>query len=207
MDAATLGRAFEPFFSTKALGRGLGLSALHGVVKSLGGAVLVTTAPGRGATFRVLLPAAAPAETTPVPPRAAIATSRVARRVLVVDDEASVRNALVRMLRRLGHAPLGAPDGAAAIALVEGGEAPFDCAIVDWTMPGMDGVAVVRALGRVAPAVATILMSGYELDVAEGEPTGAIADAFLSKPYSIPLLDAAIEQALAARAAGGARAG
>ncbi len=202
MDEATRGRVFEPFFSTKEKGHGLGLAACLGIVSAHGGAVLVETEPGRGSCFSVLFPASDTAERA--------ADSAPARpkprpcRVLVVDDEAVVRVQLRRSLELRGYVVQEAVDGRAALAVLTGQppEGPPDVVILDMTMPDLDGADVLLRTRAAGSRVPIIVSSGY-LDVAVERrlPRGQF-QGFLPKPYGASDLVNAIENALARARAG-----
>ena len=183
-------RIFEPFFSTKASGRGLGLSALRGIVRAHQGGVLLRSAPGQGTTFRIALPASAalPASSAP----AALGKPRGQGTVLIVDDEASVRRSLGLLVRSLGFSVLEAESGVRALAIY--GERPAEIVwvLMDVTMPEMDGHAALLALRKINPSVVVLMSSGW----AEEELVARFADhppaGFLSKPFAIPELVATL---------------
>ena len=172
MDAQTLARASEPFFTTKDVGRGtgLGLAMARGFVEQSGGGLRIESAPGRGTTVALWLPCAPGTAAAPgtEPPRA----PRRRGRVLLAEDDPSVRATLVEQLQELGFRVLAAADGAAALTLLMGG-AEVAMLVSDLTMPGMDGVALIRAAQRMRPGLPAILLTGYAgggaaLDAAEG---------------------------------------
>jgi signal transduction histidine kinase/CheY-like chemotaxis protein len=195
MDADTLARIFDPFFSTKGAGRGLGMSALLGIVRGHGGALFVDSAPGRGTTVRVLLPARRDAVATPevAAPRAHPPALPRGGAVLVVDDEQQVRRACEAMVRALGLSVFAAGGGEEALALLRAHRGEIRYAVVDLSMPGMNGLAALEALLEVDPALRVVLSSGFdEHALAERDPRIA---GFIQKPYSVAELRSALAQA------------
>ena len=158
MDAGTAARAIEPFFSTKGVGKGtgLGLSMVHGLASQLGGAMRIETAPGQGTRIELLLPVAPEA---PVTAREGAATVGVlSGSVLLVDDEAPVRDATAAILRDLGFTVTAASSGEEALGLLD--RAP-DYLVTDHLMPGLTGADLARlALAR-APGLKVLVVSGY----------------------------------------------
>lgn len=182
-------RVFEPFYTTKPTGHGLGLAAVLGIMRAHGGGLRLTSAPGAGASFQVRWPAA----TTPV---AQVAVVSEARCVLVIDDEPLVRDVVSRMLADLGYAPLVAADGLAGLRAVE--EHLVDAALVDLTMPGMSGADVVAELRRRRPELPIILCTGFDRAGAR-----VAADGYLPKPFRLDALESLLARLLGPRAAVG----
>ncbi len=147
-----LAHAFEPFFTTKEVGKGsgLGLSQVYGLVKQSGGGVALTSQRGRGTTVSLFLPRALAAGAASVPEPTDAAPRRGRGRVLVVDDQDDVRDVAVAYLETLGYDTAEAASGRAALALIDGGLA-IDLALVDYAMPGMTGLELMRALETVMP--------------------------------------------------------
>ncbi len=206
MDAATVERVFEPFFTTRPLheATGLGLATVYRAVKAHGGAIGIESAPGRGTTIHLLIPvapaggvpvAAAPAapaaHTTPAP----TATARIGGTVLIVDDEEIVRTALKRALTRFGYRVLEAMDGPTAMAAMQSADPPVDLVILDMVLPG-GGAGVFELLKAVRPDVKVLVSSGYSPDAEAVQGLAARADGFLPKPYELPELKAAVGKAL-----------
>jgi PAS domain S-box-containing protein len=202
MDGETQRRIFEPFFSTKFAGRGLGMSAVLGIVRGHGGAILVRSAPGRGTAVRILFPASK----EPAPGRdARLADETPGPRargdiVLVADDEAAVLDLCAQSLRAMGFTVLTATDGEQAVELARTIGGQVSVAILDLTMPRMNGASATREMRRSHPQLPVILMSGY----GEEEATTRLAEqgsfVFLKKPFSLADLERALGKALAAPA-------
>jgi signal transduction histidine kinase/CheY-like chemotaxis protein len=196
MDAATLARATEPFFTTKGIGKGtgLGLSMVYGLAAQSGGRLVLHSQPGEGTVAEIWLPCAeaAPAPAGPAaPPPAAPAPRRL--HVLVVDDDPLVLASTAGMLEELGHAVDAASCGPDALRLLAGGTR-VDLVLTDYGMPGMNGAELVAELGRLRPGLPVILATGYA-DVPAAPPRGV---ATLRKPFTQEALAAALARASAA---------
>jgi CheY-like chemotaxis protein/two-component sensor histidine kinase len=192
-------RIFDPYFSTKTKGRnsGLGLATVRSIVVKHNGHIEAESKPGAGATFRVWLQAAR--EEVPAPAKLPRSAALEPARVLVMDDEAVIRRVAGRMLALAGHETTFALDGAEAVqayvAAKQSGR-PFDFVILDLTVPGgMGGKEAVAELLKLDPDVRAIASSGYSSDPVMANPGVYGFRSRLPKPYDIPDLMRAIEEA------------
>jgi signal transduction histidine kinase/ActR/RegA family two-component response regulator len=183
MTPDVLAHAFEPFFTTKApgLGSGLGLSQVHGFAHQSGGGVRINTGPDQGTHVQLFLPRAPTAEASQRPARKVSDTTFWPATVLVIDDDADVRAVTAAMLSRMGHVVIEAESGAMAIELLERNEA-LNAAVIDYAMPGMDGVETARRLRERRPDLPVLFITGFS-ERAERE-TRATGDMLLNKPFT-----------------------
>jgi PAS domain S-box-containing protein len=184
MDAATLSRIFEPFFSTKRdRGTGLGLSTVFGIVRQSGGAIVAESEPGKGSVFRVCLPRAPDAEAEGRP-------SQESRQlhgqetVLVVEDSDPVRKIVVQILRRHGYRVVEAPGAEEAIRLVEEKFPYVDLLLTDVVMPKINGRVLAERLTELRPGLAVLYMSGHAQDAIVRDGVLEQGIAFLQKPVT-----------------------
>ena len=162
MDSAVRSRAFEPFFTTKprGAGTGLGLSTVYGIVVRAGGAMELYSEPGLGTTIGVLLPSTDQIRPSPGPTEASEPTGEGGR-VLVVEDDASLRMVTERILERGGYDVETVTDGAAALERLDATGPRIDLVLTDAVMPGMLGIELVREVRRRHPDVPIVMMSGH----------------------------------------------
>jgi two-component system, cell cycle sensor histidine kinase and response regulator CckA len=193
MSEETQERVFEPFFTTKspALGTGLGLATVYGIVKQHGGHIMVESAPGAGSSFSVYLPASDEPVSTPLP--AAAPREHRRAKLLLVDDDQAVRDVIASILRRAGHDVTVAPGAQQAIAATQ--SASFDLLVTDVVMPGMSGIELARELRQAAPSLKVLLLSGYPGKYAQaaGDDPSAL---YLAKPVTPTVLLAHVDQLL-----------
>jgi len=204
MDGATMERIFDPFFSTKGPGQGtgLGLSVVHGIMKSYKGAVTVYSQPGKGTTFRLYFPVHAGAQPAAAQPAAADApqiTPARGERVLFIDDEDALVFLVTRLLKQLGYAVAAYSDPNDALQAFRAAPHDFDVAVTDLSMPAMSGFAFARALLAVRPDIPILMTSGYVRpeDRRMAEQIG-IREVIL-KPDTVEELSGALDRVLRGR--------
>ncbi|MCR4316701.1 MAG: PAS domain-containing protein [Planctomycetes bacterium] len=198
MEDEVRSRVFDPFFSTKFAGRGLGMSAVSGIVRGHRGAIRIVSAPGSGSSFRVLFPESANQNATieheilEAPPD----DWKCSGTILIVDDEESVRRLASQMAEKLGLEVVVANNGRDALGIYVERRDSISLVLLDMTMPGMDGEETFRELRKLDPGVKVILSSGYNEQDARSKFAGPGSFAFVHKPYTYSELGAAIKTAL-----------
>ena len=192
MDEETQAKIFEPFFTTKEVGKGtgLGLSMAYGVVENHGGFIELESALGKGTEFRLYLPAieAETEEETEMerfqpPGTIEMDGANKDKRILVVDDDNTIRYLAVDMLTNMGYETLPAEDGLEAVDIFEKEKDAIDLVLLDMVMPKLGGVETFHKLRDIDPAIPIVLISGYTKDEAAQELLDEGASSFIQKPY------------------------
>ncbi len=190
-------RIFDPFFTTKRTGRGLGLSAMLGILKAHRGGVALQSTPGQGSTFQIYLPICEGPADLETPPQVEPLESPTGR-VLLVDDEPMILEAGAALLERLGFQVHTARDGQEAVEFLEAHPASLDLVLMDLTMPRLDGREAFQRLRGLEPDLRVILSSGYDEGDSLRELSQQGLTGFLQKPYRLKELSAALRAALKA---------
>jgi PAS domain S-box-containing protein len=198
MSMETQARVFDPFFTTKPAGHGLGLAVVHGIVRTLHGAIQLVSEQGTGSTFQILLPCAETTARGADFPTSCIeepAHSSRGATVLVVEDEGPLRQAVVKMLNKSGFSVIEASDGSAAMKEMRAHKPPIDVLFLDMTLPGVPSREVFEEARRLRPEMRVIVTSAYGADVAAASLQVRI-ERFIRKPYSLGNLVDLIRQAV-----------
>jgi CheY-like chemotaxis protein len=203
MDAATQRRLFEPFFTTKPKGHGtgLGLATVHGIVRQSGGYVTAESEVGVGTTFTVYLPITGEAAPRPEPASIEPAALTGGETILLVEDEAAVRDFVYRVLARYGYRVYAVADPQHAIEFASTFRDTIDIILSDVVLPGINGQVMASRIRAIHPTARVLFMSGYtDISVITG---GALEPGswFLKKPFTSDVLGQRVRQALDAQIA------
>ncbi|HEY0863538.1 MAG TPA: PAS domain S-box protein [Lacunisphaera sp.] len=200
MDAATLQRIYEPFFTTKGVGdgTGLGLAVVHGIVESHRGAITVMSRPGQGTTFRLYFPVREDS-VAPPPPPAGTADAGQNQHILFVDDETPIIEVAKVMLPRLGYRVTACSSPRAALEHLRKDPAGFDLLMTDYSMPDMTGIDLIRAAILLKPDLPAVLLTGYGRPLESKAAIGLNIRELVNKPFTMEILAAAIRDALIPR--------
>jgi PAS domain S-box-containing protein len=205
MDDEIKARIFDPFFSTKPAGRGLGLAVVDGVVRAHGGIMKVVSAPGRGTTFRVLLPCLPKHEVSTdgrEGENSGVSTAAEqqpteSRTVLIIEDEKILRESVAAMLRKRGVTVIEAEDGNAGVDLFIADRPKIDVVLLDMTLPGKTGRLILEELQRIDPEVKVIVTSAYGPKHVQNLLYGLRASAYLQKPYRFAQVETVLQKCFA----------
>jgi signal transduction histidine kinase/CheY-like chemotaxis protein len=200
MDAATVSRIFDPFFSTKFTGRGLGLASVLGIAQGHCGALRVRTREGAGTSFEIAFPVSSHEPVRLAKPSVPVLDWSGSGPLLLIDDDDAVRRVLTLLLRALGFDVTAVASGKAGLELFMRKDPAFPVVVLDWLMPGLSGEQVLRALRELEPTLPVLLVSGYSAQDFESNDAYV---ARLQKPMTLGQLRAALRRltgsALAAR--------
>ena len=194
MDEETRSRIFEPFYTTKFQGRGLGMAAAYGIIKNHRGYIYVDSSPGQGTTVQIFLPIA---EQKVRPYKMTTSrTCELPKTVLVIDDEEGVRTTIQSLIEKLGYRVLGADSARAALELIRAYDSDIDLALLDIKLPDMEGGNLFPLLKQQRPGMKVIICSGYSLDTHVEQILKGGADGFLQKPFALKTIADKIREVL-----------
>jgi PAS domain S-box-containing protein len=199
MNKETLSHIFEPFFTTKEFGKGtgLGLATVYGIVKQNNGFINVYSEVGQGTTFKIYLPRADGEEALAEAPSPAAAPALSgAGTILLVEDDAMVRELTLLLLKTLGYSVLAANSPAHALSLCERKDLPIDLLMTDVVMPGMNGKELLKKANAIRPGIRVLFMSGYTANVIAHHGVLDESIKFIQKPFSIDELAQKIQNAI-----------
>jgi CheY-like chemotaxis protein len=198
MSTETLEHLFEPFYTTKDVGKGtgLGLATCYGIITQSGGTISVASSPGRGSTFRIRLPLGEPHETSPQTPPASVPASSliVGRTVLLAEDDPLVREFTAVALRKGGYHVLAAADGATALKLALAHRGRLDLLLTDVVMPGMTGRQLAIEVRHAWPDIAVLYATGYEPGTVTASSDALPGSQMIQKPFTASELLEAIDK-------------
>ncbi len=189
MDAETLGKVFDPFFSTKFTGRGLGMAAVMGIVRAHSGTVRVNSVRGEGSVFTALFPIQGISLRQVAPDTTTEPTQAEGQTILLVDDEEMIMDIGSQFIKRLGYIVRTASGGQEALDLFKQAPDSIDCLLLDYTMPGMDGLETLQQIKEIRPDARIIITSGYTRQQIEDRFAHVgLPDDFIQKPFEMKAL-------------------
>lgn len=197
MDTETMGKVFDPFFSTKFTGRGLGMAAVMGIIRSHKGVIKVSSSKNQGSVFTALFPIHRAAIDRSAPAADRTAASAAGRTVLIVDDEEMVMDIGRQFLERIGYTVREAASGRDALVIFEQAADQIDCVLLDFTMPGLDGLDTMKQIKAIRSDAKIIITSGYTRQQIEDRfiPIGP-PDDFIQKPFEMRTLREKLDEVM-----------
>jgi CheY-like chemotaxis protein len=198
MDTATLERIFDPYFTTKEVGKGsgLGLAVVHGIVKRHDGAITVQSEPGKGSTFSIYIPAVEAGAGVVIETGQALPTGT--ERIFLIDDEPILVEMGTAILERLGYEVTPETDSLRALEIFRSMPGEFDLIITDYTMPNMTGADLSREIRQIQPDIPIILCTGFSEKVNE-ESAVDLGVGLVMKPFSMKQIAELVRKVLRAR--------
>jgi CheY-like chemotaxis protein len=203
MTEETKAKIFDPFFSTKFAGRGLGLAVVQGIVRDLGGAISIVSAPGQGTAFQVFLPCApkgASESHSTITSDGLENSNANTRTILVVEDDETLRRAVSKGLQKRGFSVIEASDGSVALDLIHAHKDEIDVMLLDVTLPGASSREVFEEVLRIRPDLKVIVTSAYDERRVDAYYSGLRVNHFIRKPFHLDDLVRLSRTALSARA-------
>jgi CheY-like chemotaxis protein len=196
IEAEVIDRIFEPYFTTKEMGKGtgMGLAVAHGIVKNHGGHISVYSNPGEGTTFQVYFPLIEEEVKPDIEPSETQPTGT--ERILFVDDDESIVKVAEKMLKRMGYKVESNTNPIKALELFRAAPDDYDLVITDMTMPNITGDKLAKELMKVSPDIPVILFTGHSECITEEKAKGFGIQAFLMKPVIQPELAKVIRKVL-----------
>jgi CheY-like chemotaxis protein len=198
MTEEVMAHIFEPFFTTKFAGRGMGLAAVQGIIRTHGGTISVLSSPGQGSLFTIFLPSLsepAPHTSASISPKFHSQAAGAAGTVLIIEDEEPLRLAVSKMLRKTGFGVIEASDGREGVDLFRAHEPAIDAVLLDMTLPRLSGREVLRELRQVRPDVNVILATAYNRESTLKALGGPQPWRFIRKPYRLSEMAELLRQA------------
>jgi len=199
MDETTRNKLFDPFYTTKKTGTGLGMAAVLGIIRQQRGTMTIDSTPDVGTRIRVLLPASLASTKKRKKPEAPPMEKPIQQQgglILIADDEEPVRKISQRMVEKLGFSVISATDGEEAVSLYKAHRQKIRCVILDMTMPGLSGSEALDQIRRINPSAKAIIASGYGSAPSESELSADDSCSYLQKPYQISELRQALREML-----------
>ncbi|MBI5632440.1 MAG: PhnD/SsuA/transferrin family substrate-binding protein [Nitrospirae bacterium] len=193
--SAIADKVFEPFVTTKFMGRGLGLSAVLGIVQNHDGCISFSSETGKGTTFQIVMPRSEKTAGTPLVRRPAQGPS-AQKCILIVDDEPDILHLLETGLVTLGYDIIAADTGEKAVASFQSHSERIDCIILDLQLPGISGRETFRKLKAIKPDIKIIVSTGYDRTAALTELSPSIPDSLIQKPYKLSVLQEKLQEIL-----------